>query len=658
MVKLTLPLLDNTDNEPSDKPNSTLNCDPSQSIYDNQFCVKDFLFCSDDNPCPSNIPCVDRICQCSSSNTRAEDDNEDGEAEGKGKEGGAHYITLTPPPVRMYTLGCHFDTKREFASCRDYEYGVMDQNQQPSCLLNYCSETVPCYAGRCDLNRHVCTHITSNRKPLPPLDSSTPVITLGDDPFGTQKKGLDPVLIIMLAVAAVVAVALVGCIVRTTTGWTKQTFKWAAGSGGNGKEGGNGSKPSSDEKQNNNNSNINNKAGKATELHGDDIRLNGMDQEGSDSFMSRDSVRAINQNPQKFTGAHYTPSPALGPTTNGSHGGPGGRSSMIFQSQDDSGMISNTPSPLPSPRFPPYSQSNQSHVSNNSLLNPFRNNASGNSGSEGVAIEMNTRTGSPSATATIPEIRTDETARAAAGARLRPGPGPGRHDPRISRSHSALSREYGSQAGSSNSNRISAGNHYGQNDHYQATNSALHKSASMQQLGSRPAPPPPASSSPFNSTMPMTPMIAVSLPPQPSPSPSSASARHSVVMLGPSLSLNSLIHDPVGLNNESGADSPIVLRSQPLPLPSHISNSNKNGPVFDPAALTKSASVRHSLILQSGAERVAALTVPVGQSMLKHSASVPQMFVSSPTSPSSSQGGESSGFGSKSEYVQPESSSS
>ncbi|KAG0077503.1 hypothetical protein BGZ92_001901 [Podila epicladia] len=170
MVKLTLPLLDNTDNE---NPNSSLPvCDPSMSIYDSKTCIKDSMFCSDDNPCPLGISCIDRVCQCLP-NTHS-------------------YITLTPDPVRMYTIGCNFDKKREASSCREYEYGV-----DKTCLLNYCSSEVPCYAGSCDNNRHVCTNITSARTSLP--TSANQVISLGDDPFGTKKEGLSPLIIIMAA---------------------------------------------------------------------------------------------------------------------------------------------------------------------------------------------------------------------------------------------------------------------------------------------------------------------------------------------------------------------------------------------------------------------------------------------------------------------------
>ncbi|KAF9334401.1 hypothetical protein BG006_002239 [Podila minutissima] len=247
MVKLTLPLLDNTDNE---NPNSPLPvCDPSMSIYDSKSCIKDSLFCSDDNPCPLGISCIDRVCQCLP-NTRS-------------------YITLTPDPVRIYTIGCNFDKKRETSSCREYEYGV-----DKTCLLNYCSREVPCYAGSCDNNRHVCTNITSARTSLP--TSANQVISLGDDPFGTKKEGLSPLIIIMAAAGGVVALAIKGSDDGESAEYT-------------------------DKKQYNNN-------GPPSEQQP----------------MPAATAAALARGPSKFTGAHYMPSPAIRPVADSSATTPGG----------------------------------------------------------------------------------------------------------------------------------------------------------------------------------------------------------------------------------------------------------------------------------------------------------------------------------------------
>ncbi|KAF9390904.1 hypothetical protein CPC16_004718 [Podila verticillata] len=228
MVNLALPLLDNTDNE---NPNSTLPvCDPSMSIYDAKSCLKDSLFCSDDNPCPLGISCIDRVCQCLP-NTHS-------------------YITLTPDPVRMYTIGCNFDKQRESGSCRDYEYGV-----QKTCVLNYCSSEVPCYAGSCDNQRHVCVNITSARTTLPV--SSNPVISLGNDPFGTKKEGLSPLIIIMAA------------------------------------------------------------AGESTEYTDKDGQYNNNISPLSEQ-QPAPAGAALTRGPSKFTGAHYMPSPAIRPVNDSS----------------------------------------------------------------------------------------------------------------------------------------------------------------------------------------------------------------------------------------------------------------------------------------------------------------------------------------------------
>ncbi|KAF9355807.1 hypothetical protein BGX26_006093 [Mortierella sp. AD094] len=552
MVQLSLPLLDNLDNDNGNS--SAPNCDPSQSIYDSSSCIKDFLFCSDDNPCPSKIPCIDRVCQCLP-NTQS-------------------YITLTPPPVRMYTIGCNFDTKRPYDTCRDYEYGVNNQ----TCLLNYCSSEVPCYAGTCDNNRHVCLNTTTHIKTLP--QSTNQLISLGDDPFGTQKSGFSPVLIILMAAGGVVALALIGCIVRTTSSWTKQSVAWATGK-----------------------KNTDADAEEEADYAGDGKNRGRL---GSDASKMEDtdsisggSANAFARKPSKFTGNHYMPSPHLHPTND---------------------SVSAFNSPLPSPRISPYSQPNHSQVSNSSLLNPFRRGA-GDDGSN-VTIEMNDRgittsksyESLPSAASErgnntfSPEIRasrgmemgaaTPEGAMmgGSAGARMSGPSSSYRGDPRMSRSQSTLSRDHTS---------------YSSAPGFERPSSSLHKSMSMQQLGSRPAPPPPGHSN-------LSGPIRVPSPPAMAITNPSHSRPPTIVMSqadiqGPYLSLDSLI-EQASQDSRGGSLEP---QSEPHSIP-----------------LSRSVSARSSLVLQSGAERHPSLTVVAPrQSMLKHSASVPQLFVS-PGSPS------------------------
>ena len=162
MVKLPLPLRDYDDvGENSKGPL----CDPSQSIYNRKHCIQNFLFCSDDNPCPSDIPCIEQVCQCLSTKHQ--------------------YIALTPLPHRIYAVGRNFDRTREAETCREYEYGV---NQ--ACILNYCSKDIPCYAGTCDTKHHVSVNMTLTGVPLPP--SVNQIIALDDSPFGLQKDDDPP----------------------------------------------------------------------------------------------------------------------------------------------------------------------------------------------------------------------------------------------------------------------------------------------------------------------------------------------------------------------------------------------------------------------------------------------------------------------------------
>ncbi|KAF9935617.1 hypothetical protein BGZ67_003255 [Mortierella alpina] len=523
MVKLTLPLSDNTDNEPA--VNSTQpNCDPSQSIYDDRSCIKDFLFCSDDNPCPSGLPCIDRVCQCLP-NKRS-------------------YITLAPYPVRMYTLGCQFDTKRVAGNCRDYEYGV-DQ----TCLLNYCSSEVPCYRGHCDNHRHVCINITSEFQPLPVSDNA--VISLGDDPFGTHKEGLSPVLIILMASGGIIALAVVGCIIRTAMMWTKSSVAWAAGT------------PKVE----------------ASDAGNNDEKKSAHAQSTTEPQQMQAGAPRMSRMPSKFTGSHYMPhAPVLG-------------------------EVSPFPSPLPSPHFSPYSQPNGSQISsNNSLLNPFRHPMSDST----TSIELHNRAVASHESLPPGELSEKRALERSQSAIAAPGPRPTTPlgpDQRAS----VMAR---SQTLATPGDRSSA---------------TLHKSMSMQQLGSRPAPPPPPPGAMYSSNL-SPPMIAVSMPQSQSRPPSSLILSQAD-MHGPSPSLDSLISGGHG----HGQGTPV---SAPLPI---IHHSPALGPSSAPPTRVlsnsaSSSSLRSSFVLQSGAERHPSLTVPARQSLLRHSASVPQMVIPRPQS--------------------------
>lgn len=202
MVRLSLPLRDPFDVDYEDTPLTTPGCDSTQLIYNNTHCVTYFHFCSDSNPCPSELPCIDRVCQCLPSKHQ--------------------YITLAPSPVRMYTAGCNYEKPR-VSSCSKYEYGV-----DGVCLLNYCSEEMPCYAGKCDLDLESCVNITAARKPLPAAVNQ--VIDFGDDPFGFQqtKFTLTPLMIVLMVAGGIVGLAIVGCLIRTTLLGITSSVSWAS----------------------------------------------------------------------------------------------------------------------------------------------------------------------------------------------------------------------------------------------------------------------------------------------------------------------------------------------------------------------------------------------------------------------------------------------
>ncbi|GJJ73708.1 hypothetical protein EMPS_06066 [Entomortierella parvispora] len=202
MVQLSLPLIDNDGDKSQELQD--LNCDETESIYDRKHCIKNALFCSHKNPCPSNIDCIDGVCQCLPNEQQ--------------------FISLTPPPVRLFSLGCNFDTARVADSCRSYEYGV-----DKTCLLNYCSNDIPCYAGTCDPLRHVCVNMNSTRLPLPP--SRSQVVSLGNDPFGVAHQEnifSSPILVVLLAAVGVLAVLLIVGIFRLIHRSVKTSVTWAS----------------------------------------------------------------------------------------------------------------------------------------------------------------------------------------------------------------------------------------------------------------------------------------------------------------------------------------------------------------------------------------------------------------------------------------------
>ncbi|KAG0205292.1 hypothetical protein BGX33_008000 [Mortierella sp. NVP41] len=523
MVQLTLPLLDNTDNE-SGNPNQP-NCDPSQSIYDNKSCIKDSLFCSDDNPCPSKIPCVDRVCQCEP-NDRS-------------------FITLMPPPVRMYTLGCNFDKKRDFATCRDYEYDVENNDGAKTCLLNYCSSKVPCYAGHCDLKRNVCTNTNSTTEHLPLPNNNNHIISLGEDPFGTHKEGLSPVLIIIMAAGAVVALALIGCIVRTAMQWTKSSYAWASDSASRSNTSADGD---ADEKAE----------------RGDNRSMPTVKEVSNVSAQSDSSMM---RKPSKFTGSHYMPE----------HIG-------VTPSQEN---FSPFETPIHSPHFSPYSHPDHGQGSDISLSNPFRHNKVDDrrismdllsSSSNKEHHKLSELSSSPALESVDKLDLPPSTAATAAFIPVQAGPSSSSSSPlgqdlRVSRSQTFTR------------NPTSPNNSNNNVPHTEI------RSAPLPQVGSRLAPPPPPTMySPQN-------------------------RMSSATVLTPSMSLDSLM-DYSGSHHHQ-RDSMV----------SSVESPRSNSPKLRP-----SPSVGSNLVIQSGAERHPSLTVPHRQSMLRHSASVPQL-VESPSTP-------------------------
>ncbi|CAO3573137.1 unnamed protein product [Mortierella alpina] len=95
-------------------------------------------------------------------------------------------------------------------------------------------------------------------------------------------------------------------------------------------------------------------------------------------------------------------------------------------------------------------------------------------------------------------------------------------------------------------------------------------------------------------------------------------------MHGPSPSLDSLI--------SGGHGTPVPAAALPSPHHSPALGPSSAPPTHLLSNSASSSSPRSSFILQSGAERHPSLTVPARQSLLRHSASVPQMVIPRPQS--------------------------
>ncbi|KAF9333143.1 hypothetical protein BG006_003944 [Podila minutissima] len=122
----------------------------------------------------------------------------------------------------MYTAGCNYEKPKE-SSFRTYEYGV-----DGVCLLKYCSDDMPCYAGKCDLALSSCVNITAARKPLPTAVNQ--VIEFGDDPFGFHqtKFNMTPLTIILMFAGGIIGLAVVGCLLRTALLGITSSVRWAS----------------------------------------------------------------------------------------------------------------------------------------------------------------------------------------------------------------------------------------------------------------------------------------------------------------------------------------------------------------------------------------------------------------------------------------------
>ncbi|KAF9166942.1 hypothetical protein DFQ26_006341 [Actinomortierella ambigua] len=188
--------------------NSTLDCKSNERIYDGRHCIPTANFCSSENPCPEGVPCIDGVCQCTP-NT-------------------GMYITPIPPPFNVYSMGCTWDGKVEATSCKKYEYRT-----EKTCLLNYCSKDVPCFAGVCDEKRHVCTGINATRVSLPTPSHHISIKEVETSPTPhadiTESQGLPPTTIILIVAGSVVGLMLVAGIIRCALLSCSSAARWAFG---------------------------------------------------------------------------------------------------------------------------------------------------------------------------------------------------------------------------------------------------------------------------------------------------------------------------------------------------------------------------------------------------------------------------------------------
>ncbi|KAF9927516.1 hypothetical protein FBU30_003107 [Linnemannia zychae] len=448
-------------------------------------------------------------------------------------------LTITPAQQRYHVL----IGKRESDTCRDYEYSV-----EKTCLLNYCSSSVPCYAGRCDLKRNVCTNATdpsAARLPLPV--NNNPIISLGDDPFGTRKEGISPVLIIIMAAGAVVAIAVIGCIVRTILQWTKSSVAWASDSHRSSSSDLNGDE-------------------KAERGMGDNKRKPSVKEVSNASSNQSDS--SIMRKPSKFTGSHYMPEPAI-------------QSSPLDE-------ISPFGTPISSPHFSPYSHPDHSQGSDMSLSNPFRHRINDSR----ISMDLLSSNGSPANTngqklsemSSSPDFGKVTNVEGPTPAAPAPTTGP---EAGVSRSQTLSPRPAPPASSSSNLSL--------------AEPSPQIRSAPLPFVGPRSPPPPPTMYSERISSPLMT--------------YSQNNRKSTATVLTPSMSLDSLMDYS---NNNHQHTSVVVNDFSPSSRPSS-------------PPLRPSSSLGSPLVIQSGAERHPSLTVPHRQSMLRHSASVPQLVNPSAT---------------------------
>ncbi|KAG0228363.1 hypothetical protein BGW42_002261 [Actinomortierella wolfii] len=163
-------------------------------------------FCSDEYDCPGGSQCIDGVCQCTPN--------------------AGMYITLIPAPFNVYSMGCIWDEKVNVEGCQKHEYGV-----EKTCLLNYCSKDVPCFAGECDEKQHICVNINATRVALPKPSHhiSLKDIRTPPQPDATPSEGLSPLYIILIAAGSIVGLMIVGCVIRSILLCFSSSARWAFG---------------------------------------------------------------------------------------------------------------------------------------------------------------------------------------------------------------------------------------------------------------------------------------------------------------------------------------------------------------------------------------------------------------------------------------------